>query len=155
MSITTMSVKEKNVQVMLEIFRAIETRDPRHENLDQELALEQPDAEFHWPPALPYGGTFRGVRQPGRATWSNTWNRRLQPSAVERRMDPRVIGVTDDEVVVVYRQRGVSPAGERFEGEVVGLYQLRDFKLARAQMFYFDEAAAVGFLTRAAGHAGG
>ena len=33
--------------------------------------------------------------------------------------------------------------------EVIGLYQLRDFKLARAQMFYFDEAAAARFLALA------
>jgi len=32
---------------------------------------------------------------------------------------------------------------------VIGLYQLRDFKLARAQMFYFDEAAAARFLALA------
>jgi ketosteroid isomerase-like protein len=136
---------------MLEIFRAIEERDPLHEDLQRELALTQPDVEFHWPPALPYGGTFRGIRRPG-VTWADSWNR-LQPSAAERRMDPRVIGATDDEVVILYRQRGVSRAGERFDGAVIGLYRLRDFKLARAQMFYFDEAAAVSFLARAASHA--
>jgi hypothetical protein len=33
---------------------------------------------------------------------------------------------------------------------VIGLYDMRDFKLSRAQMFYFDEAALVQFLQRAA-----
>ncbi len=69
-------------------------------------------------------------------------------------MDPRVIGANEGEVVILYHQRGVSAPGERFDGEVLGLYQLRDFKLARAQMFYFDEAAAAAFLERAAARAG-
>jgi ketosteroid isomerase-like protein len=149
---TTMSIRENNIQVMLEIFRAIEERDPGHEDLQRELALVQPDVEFHWPPSLPYGGTFRGATRPSGKTWGGTWTP-LQPTLAERRMDPRVIGTTDDEVAILYRQRAVSPAGERFEGQVLGLYQLRDFKLARAQMFHFDEAAAASFLARAAVHA--
>jgi hypothetical protein len=65
-------------------------------------------------------------------------------------MDPRVIGADEHRVVILYRQRGVSASGERFDGEVIGLYELRDFKLSRAQMFYFDEAALAQFLERAA-----
>ena len=64
-------------------------------------------------------------------------------------MDPRVVAVTEDEGVVLWRQRGVSPSGEQFEGEVLGLYQVRDGKLTRAQMFYLDTAAVTSFLTRA------
>ena len=33
---------------------------------------------------------------------------------------------------------------------MIGLYELRDLKLARTQMFYFDETACVRFLKRAA-----
>jgi hypothetical protein len=51
--------------------------------------------------------------------------------------------------LVLWHQRGVSPTGERFDGEALGLYQLRDGKLARAQMFYFDTAAVASFLARA------
>ena len=64
-------------------------------------------------------------------------------------MDPRVVAAGEDEVVVLWRQRGVGPSGERFDGEVLGLYGFRDGKLARAQMFYFDAAAVAGFLARA------
>jgi len=132
---------------MLEIFRALEQRDPNRRNVDeQEEALYQPDVEFHWPAALPYGGTFRGKDA---AIWSATWNP-LQPTAADRKMDPRVIGADDHQVVILYHQRGVSPSGERFDGEVIGLYELRDFKLSLAQMFYFDEAALTQFLQRAA-----
>jgi uncharacterized protein len=146
-TLALMSARDRNVQVMLEIFRALEQRDPSRRNVDeQEEALYQPDVEFHWPAALPYGGTFRGKDA---AIWSAIWNP-LQPTAADRKMDPRVIGADDHQVVILYRQRGVSPSGERFDGEVIGLYELRDFKLSLAQMFYFDEAALTQFLQRAA-----
>jgi ketosteroid isomerase-like protein len=50
---------------------------------------------------------------------------------------------------VLWRQKGVSAAGDRFDGEVLGLYRLREGKLARAQMFYFDTAAVATFLAKA------
>ncbi len=64
-------------------------------------------------------------------------------------MNSRVVAASDDEIAMLWRQRGVSPAGERLDGEVLGLYQLRDGRLPRAQMFYFDTPAAVGFIARA------
>ena len=64
-------------------------------------------------------------------------------------MDPRVIAVNGDEVVVKYSTRGVSPDGERFESEVLALYEVRDGKFARAQMFHYDTAALNEFLGRA------
>jgi uncharacterized protein YciI/ketosteroid isomerase-like protein len=141
-----MSTKEKNTVVMFEIFTAIEQRDPQRPDPQRILGLMQPDVEFHWPTSLPYGGTSRGL-QPGRPTWDETWNP-LQPSAVERKMDPRLLAANDDQVVMLWRQRGVSARGERFDGEVIGIYQLRDMKLARADMFYFDSAAVASFLAR-------
>ncbi len=70
-------------------------------------------------------------------------------------MDPRVVAVSEDEGVVLWRQRGVSLSGEQFEGEVLGLYQVRDGKLTRAQMFYFDTAAVASFLARSMEQSGG
>jgi ketosteroid isomerase-like protein len=64
-------------------------------------------------------------------------------------MSPRVIAATDREVVVLWRQRGVSANGERLDAEVIGLYEVRDSKLVRAQMFYFDTTAVLRFLHRA------
>jgi ketosteroid isomerase-like protein len=143
---------ECGAEVMLEIFRAIETRDPQRVDVKRWFELVQSDAEFHWPPSLPYGGTARGPRRADdtQVTWNGTWDA-LQPTAAERRMDPRVVASSDDEVVILWRQRGISPAGDRFEGEVLGLYRLREGKLARAQMFYFDTQAAVSFLAKAKG----
>jgi ketosteroid isomerase-like protein len=120
-----MSARDRNVQVILEIFRTLEERDPSRRAVDErEETLYQPDVEFHWPSALLYGGTFRGKDA---AVWSATWNP-LQPTAAERKMDPQVIGADDRQVVILYHQRGVSPSGERFDGEVIGLYDMRDFK---------------------------
>jgi uncharacterized protein len=68
-------------------------------------------------------------------------------------MEPRVVASSGDEVVVLWRQRGLSPGGERFDGPVLALYTVRDGRLARAQMFYFDTSELVGFLGRASGQA--
>ena len=57
---------------------------------------------------------------------------RFNATEAERKMDPRVIAESEDEVVVLWQQRGVSRSGKRFEGEVLGLYRVRDGKLARA-----------------------
>ncbi len=132
----------RNVQTMLAVFAAVEHRDQK-----RMLELCTPDVEFHWPKSLPYGrevGTMAS-RGPG---WGDTWGP-LQPTEDERRLDPRVVAASDTEVVVHWTQRGLSPSGERFEGEVLGLYRLQDGKLARAQMFYFDAAAVAQFLARA------
>ena len=66
-------------------------------------------------------------------------------------MDARVVAADDDEVVVLYRQRAVAPDGERLDAPVLGLYEVRDGRFARAEMFHFDTAAIVGFLERASG----
>ncbi len=125
-----------NRKLLLDVFRAIEQRDDK-----KFRELLHPDFELHWPPSLPYGGSKA-------RTWSETWEP-FQPGDMERRMDPRVVAAGEDEGVVLWRQRGVRPSGERFDDEVLGLYQLRDGKLARAQMFYFDTVAVANFLKTA------
>ena len=139
------TAREKNIELVRTIFRRIEQRTP--EAAGDQFRLFQPDIEMCWPPSLPYGGTTRGVKREG-PTWGSTWAP-LQPTAAERSMSPRIVAATDDEVVVLWRQRGVSPHGQRFDGEVLGLYQIRDGKLARAQMLYFDPTAAAEFLAKA------
>jgi len=126
----------KNGKLVLDVFRAIEQR-----NNAKFRELLDPKFEIHWPPSLPYGGEEA-------PTWSETWEP-LQPSETERRMDPRIVAESEDEVAVLWQQRGISRSGERFQGEVLGLYRVRKGKLARAQMFYFDTAAVAGFLAKA------
>ena len=70
-------------------------------------------------------------------------------------MDPTVIAAHEDEVVVLWHQRGVDARGDRFDGEVVGLYRFRESRLARAQMFYFDTPAVRRFLDKARSSAEG
>jgi ketosteroid isomerase-like protein len=136
-----------NIALMLEIFRAIERRDPQ-----RMLNLCHADVEFLWPPSLPYGGTSRGIKTEG-PTWAVTWIP-LQPTEAERRMDPRVVAASDEEVVILWRQRGLSSAGDRIDSPVLGLYRLTQEKLARAQMFYFDTTAVGNFLASAKGNTG-
>jgi ketosteroid isomerase-like protein len=137
---------QENAQLLLDVFSAIESRNDRRFR-----DLLAPDFELHWPQSLPYGGITRGP-SPSVPTWSETWTP-LQPTEIERRMDPRVVAAGEDEVVVLWHQRGVTSAGVRFDGEVLGLYQVRGGKLARAQMFYFDTVPLVDFLMSAKGHA--
>lgn len=144
-----MNLAETNARVVVETFGAVERRDAACL-----LALCQPDVRFHWPPSLPYGGS-RGLvdsTASGATTWEAVWDP-LQPTEAERSMEPRVVAASDSEVVVLWRQRGLGPDGERFQSPVLGLYEVREGRLARAQMFYFDPKAVSAFLSRAAGAA--
>jgi uncharacterized protein len=131
-----------NTRLILDVFCAIELRDGK-----RFAELLDPDFEIVWPDSLPYGGTARGV-QPSGQTWGQTWEP-LQPTPAEKKMDARVVSASSEEVVVLWKQRGLSPTGERFEGEVLGLYRLKEGKLARAQMFYFDTVPLLRFLQNA------
>jgi ketosteroid isomerase-like protein len=135
-----------NAELVLAAFRAVQRRDRA-----SLYALCHPDVEFHEAPSLPYGGTVRGrTAALADTTWLSTWDP-LQPTDAERAMDPRVVAADGDEVVVLWRQRAVDAAGRRFDGPVLGLYEVRDGMFARAQMFHFDTAALVAFLVAAAG----
>ena len=137
-----LTTRTPGVDIVMAVFAAVEHRD------DETLARAcQPDAEFCWPPSLPYGGSARGQARRSEG-WAAYWDR-LQPTAELRRLHPRVIAAAGHEVVVLWRQRGLTPAGELLDTEVLGLYRHRDGKLARGQMFYFDPAAVCAFLARA------
>jgi uncharacterized protein len=145
-----LSMQNKDA-VVLALFRAVEER-------DREALLElcHDDLELHDAPSLPYGGTVRGkaamreqLDAPSETTWLGTWGP-LQPTEEERRMDPRVVATNGDEVTAIHMQRAVSPAGERFASPVLALYEVRDDKVARAQMFHYDTAAVLAFIERAA-----
>jgi uncharacterized protein len=139
----------ESVAIVLEAFRAVEQRDEH-----RLLELYHPEVEFHWTPSLPFGGsTTGGIEDRPGPSWSEVWEP-LQPTKAERRMDPRVVAATEKEVVVHWHQRAVSRSGERFDGEALGLYEVRDGKFARAQMFYFDAIAVQRFLAEAVAERG-
>jgi uncharacterized protein len=135
--------EKESIEIVLEAFDALEHRDdPRL------LRLYHPEVEFHWPASLPYGGSFHGldeVQERRVRGWDAVWDP-YQPTAQERRMDPRIVAATESEVVVSWHQRGVKSSGKRIDMETLGLYVVRDAKFARAQMFYFDTAALLRFL---------
>lgn len=142
---------KNHAAIVLDTFSAVEERD--RERL---FALYHDDVEFHDAPSLPYGGTTRGkaalweqlIATP-QETWLGTWGP-IRPTEA-RRMDPRVVAIAGEEVTVVYTQRARSASGERFEAPVMGLYEVRDGRFARAQMFHYDTAAVLAFLERAGG----
>jgi ketosteroid isomerase-like protein len=137
-------------EVALAAIRAVEERDA--ETL---FGLYHDEVEFHEAPSLPYGGSSSGkdflrrqLEEEPQRTWLGTWGP-LQLTERERRMDPQVIATDGETVVVIYRQRAVAASGERLDAPVLGLYHVRDGKLARAQMFHFDTAAIMRFLAEA------
>jgi ketosteroid isomerase-like protein len=141
-----MAGSDRCVETVLAVFAAVERRD------DAALArVCRPDVELCWPPPLPYGGTARGLAWRGKG-WAAYWDR-LQPTSALRRLDPQVVAADGQDVVVLWRQRGLTPAGETLDSEVLGLYRVVEGKLARGQMFYFDPAAVSAFLARARGQA--
>jgi ketosteroid isomerase-like protein len=136
--------------VVLGVIKAVQERDG-----ERLFELYHDDVELHEAPSLPYGGTVKGVpslkeqlETAPEDTWLGTWGP-VQPTEDERRFDPRVLSEKDGEVVVLYWMRGVAPDGERFESPLIGLYEVRDGKLFRAQMFHFDTQAINEFIQQA------
>lgn len=139
-----------DAEVVLGVIRAVEERDG-----ERLVELYDDQVKLHDAASLPYGGVANGksslleqLEDAPETTWLGTWGP-YQPTEAERRTDPRVISESGGEVVVLYRQRALAPTGERFDSPVVGVYEVRDGKLARAQMFHYDTQAVNAFLERA------
>jgi hypothetical protein len=78
--------------------------------------------------------------------------RRKDGGQTNDQLEERLPGAAaDDRVVVRWHQRGHFPAGLGFDGQVLGLYEVRQERLARAQMFYFDTDAVNRFLADVVG----
>jgi ketosteroid isomerase-like protein len=135
---------DANTELLREVFRAVQERDGA-----ALVGLYDPAVEFQEAPTLPYGGTHRGfdavIAQ--HLAYLRAWDGLQTPS--ERNLDPRVVAASGDEVVVLWRQKGVDSGGTRLDSPVLGLYSIRDGKLTRAQMFHFDAAAVASFLENA------
>jgi uncharacterized protein len=138
---------KESERVVLAAIAAVEQRDGQ-----ALLDLYHDEIEFHDAPSLPYGGVVKGKQAVEQhmysaAGWGATWIP-LQPTPAERAMNARIVSSHGEDVVIEYRQRALAPSGERFDGQVLAVYTVRDGRLARARMFHFDTAALVGFLDR-------
>jgi uncharacterized protein len=142
---------QSNAEVVLDVIRAVEERDA-----EALFALYHDEVELHDAPSLPYrhprgkAAMLEQFETAPETTWLGTWGP-LQPTESERRMNPRVVASAGDEVTVAYTTRALAPDGERFESPVLALYEVRDGKFARGQMFHYDTAAILAFLERASG----
>lgn len=128
-------------QIVLEAFAAVDTRD------DERLKrISHPEASFVWPESLK-PSHFRTAQGKVATSWEEVWDPfQPLPEFVTRKMNPQIVGSSGTLVTVLWHQHGVNQRGEHLDCEVLGLYEVRNGLLYRAQMFYFDTAAVRKFL---------
>jgi uncharacterized protein len=137
-------MSEENVAAIQRLFAAVEQRD-----LAGVLAAYAPDIVIHEAKSLPYGGTYHGLDGAERHAYAYeaTWAPLQEPGA--RSLDAEVLDA-GEHVVVLWRQRGLTPDGTRsFDAPVVSVYQMRDGLVAALRMFHQDTAAIDRFLANA------
>jgi ketosteroid isomerase-like protein len=134
----------RGADVVIAMLTAIEKR-----QLDRIPAFYHPLISFHWPPGLPYGGTFSGQEIAGMTALFRTVWEPLQRTEELRRIDAEIVATGDaGQVVARYRWKGESERAGRFEAETLAEYVVRDGRVARAQMFHFDMPGLLAFLHR-------
>ena len=128
-------------EIVLEAFAAVDIRD------DERLKrVSHPEASFMWPESL-QPSNFRTVQGKVATSWEEVWEPfQPLPEFTTRKMSAQIVASSGTRVTVLWHQRGVNRRGERLDCEVLGLYEVRDRLLYRAQMFYFDSAAVRKFL---------
>ena len=128
-------------EIVLEAFASVDARD------DQRLRrISHPEASFVWPESL-QPRHFRTAQGKVATSWEEVWEPfQPLPEFTTRKMSPQIVASSGRRVTVLWHQRGVNRRGERMDCEVLGLYEVRDRLLYRAQMFYFDTTAVCKFL---------
>ena len=134
------------VQVVRRLFHAVEHRDR-----DELLACYTEDVEITEAEVLPYGGIYRG--HDGAVAHAlgflAAWGPYQGPDEV--RLDAQFWGDGAGNVCVLFRHRAVDPRrGVRLDAPEVSMYQVRDGRVARSQMFHADSAKVAQFLADAA-----
>ena len=131
----------KSEEIVLEAFAAVDARD------DERLKrISHPEASFVWPDSL-QPSHFRTLQGKVATSWEEVWEPfQPLPEFTTRRMNAQIVASSGTRVTVLRHQRGINRRGERLDCEVLGLYEVRDGLLNRAQMFYFDSAAVRKFL---------
>ena len=132
----------RNVDAVRRLFVAVEQRD-----LDAILDCYDEKVEIHESEVLPYGRVYRGHDGVSRhaAAFTKCWSSYQTPD--EFRLDAKFFEADDGAVAAVFRHRAVDPErGTRLDAAAVGIYEVRDDKIVRTQMFYFDPLALSRFL---------
>jgi len=134
-----------NVALLRRLFEAVEKRD-----FDTILECYAEDVEIHEAESLPYGGVYRGHQgaRDHAVAWMQVWGPMQSPD--EQSYEPTFLEGDDDTVGAVFRHRAFDPSsGDRLDGAEVGVYEIRDGKVVRSQMFHADPASLLSFLERA------
>jgi uncharacterized protein len=124
------------------LFAAVEERD-----LERVLACYSDDVEIAEADVLPWGGVWRGRDgvMAHAARFMSTWGALQGPE--EARLDAHFWDDGAGTVCALFRHKGLDRAsGARFDAPEVGIYRVRDNRVARSQMFHADSAAVVAFL---------
>jgi uncharacterized protein len=134
-----------DIDVVRRLFTAVEERD-----FDGLLACYSHDIEINEAAVLPWGGVWRGPEGVAAhaAAFMQTWGALQGPK--ESQLDAQFFGDGAGTVCAVFRHRARDAAtGAQFDAPEVGVYQVREGRVARSQMFHADSAAVVAFLTNA------
>jgi uncharacterized protein len=134
-------MSEKNMETVRRLFKAVEERD-----LAGVLAAYDENIVIREAVSLPYGGEFHGHEGAQRHALGalEVWED-LQPPG-ERSLNARFLDAGDDYAIVLWRQRGVSSDGEKFDEPVVSVYKMGGGKIIESQMFHADTKALSQFL---------
>jgi uncharacterized protein len=131
-----------NIDVVRRLFRAVEKRD-----LATVLDSYHEDIEINESGSLPYGGVYHGhdgVRRHAEQ-FMNAWGEYQGEDEVK--LDATFTETDDGRVVALFRHRAFDPErGERLDTPEIGVYEVREGKVARSQMFHFDPLPLDGFL---------
>ena len=133
-----------DIEVVRRMFTAVEERD-----FDGLLACYSDDVEINEAAVLPWGGVWRGPDGVAAhaAAFMQTWGALQGPT--ESRLDAQFFGDGAGTVCAVFRHRARdAETGERFDAPEVGVYEVRDDRVVRSQMFHADSAAVVAYLNK-------
>lgn len=133
------------IDVVRRLFHAVERRDR-----GALLACYADDVQIHEADVLPYGGTYSGHdgALAHAAGFLAAWQAYQGPEEI--RLDATFWADGAGTVCALFRHRAVDPAsGARLDAPEVSIYQVREGRVVRSQMFHADSAAVARFLARA------
>jgi len=137
-------MSQQPVAIVKRLFAAVRQRDPAGVR-----EVYHPEVVIHESPSLPYGGDYHGQEEALEHLdgYYRTWDP-LRPG-VGQPGTPIFLETTADAVVVLWQEEAVAPGtGRRIVLPALGVYQVRDGKVAESRMFQ-DTAAIRDVLAEA------